>query len=158
MALYALKIYASRSCVVSPLAINTSEYSLKRHLAVCSKRFSEYDDNEPVNESHKQIPRFASFKNDDDYASDNKALMPMQEDDDLYLQTINSDNERHSNVGSIADHNSNDDSSNVTLNDDWFSNDEKEKEQYDLDEWFEEQMDIDENGSEQSTGKDYNFV
>jgi len=40
----------------------TSEYSLKRPLAVCSKRFSAYDDNEPVNESDKQTPRFASFK------------------------------------------------------------------------------------------------
>jgi len=61
----------------------TSEYSLKRHLAVCSKRFSAYDDNEPVNESDKQIPRFASLKNDDDDDdSDNKDNMPMQEDDD----------------------------------------------------------------------------
>ena len=45
----------------------TSEYSLKGHLAVCSKRFSAYDVNEQVNESDKQIPRFASLKNDGDY-------------------------------------------------------------------------------------------
>ena len=51
----------------------TSEYNLKRHLAVCSKRFSAYF-NEQVNESDKQIPRFASLKNDDDYDSDNKEL------------------------------------------------------------------------------------
>ncbi len=55
----------------------TSEQSLKRHLAVCSKRFSAYDVNEPVNKSDKQIPRFASLKNDDDNDSDNKYLMPM---------------------------------------------------------------------------------
>ncbi len=30
--------------------------------------------------------------------------MPMQEDDDLYIENINSDNERDSNVGSIAYH------------------------------------------------------
>jgi len=71
-------------------------------LAVCSKRFSAYF-NEQVNESGMQSPRFASLKNDDDYDSDNKSLMPMQEDDDLYIETINSDNERDSNVGSIAD-------------------------------------------------------
>ena len=64
----------------------TSEYSLKRHLAVCSKRFSAYF-NEQVNESDMQIPRFASLKNDDDFDSDNKVLMPMQEDDDLYIET-----------------------------------------------------------------------
>jgi len=40
----------------------TSEYSLKRYLAACSKRFSAYDVNEPVNESDKQIPMFASLK------------------------------------------------------------------------------------------------
>jgi len=33
----------------------TSEYRFKRHLAVCSKRFSAYV-NEPVNESDRQIP------------------------------------------------------------------------------------------------------
>jgi len=91
---------------------------LKRHLAVCSKRFSAYDDNEPVNESDKQIPRFASLKNDDDYDNDNKDLMPMQEDDDAYIQNFNSDHERNSNVGSIADQNSDDESSNRTLKDD----------------------------------------
>jgi len=32
--------------------------------------------------------------------------MPMQEDDDLYIENINSDNERDSNVGGIAYHNS----------------------------------------------------
>ena len=53
----------------------TSEANLKRHLAVCSKRFSA-DFNEQVNESDMQIPRFASLKNDDNYDSDNKALMP----------------------------------------------------------------------------------
>jgi len=55
-----------------------SEYSLKRHLAVCCKRFTAHDVNDPVNESDKQIPRFSSFKNDDDYDSDSKENMPMQ--------------------------------------------------------------------------------
>ena len=87
----------------------TSEYSLKRHLAVCSKRYSAYV-NEPVNESDKQIPRFASLKNDDDYDSDNKDNMSMQEDNDAYIQNFNSDNETDSNVGIIADHNSDDES------------------------------------------------
>ncbi len=35
-----------------------------------------------------QIPRYASLRNDDDYDSDNKALMPMQDDDDLSIQTM----------------------------------------------------------------------
>jgi len=85
-------------------------------LPVCSKRYSEYF-NEQVNESDRQIPRFASLKNDDDFDSDNKALMPMQEDDDLYIENINSGNERDSSVGSIADHISDDESAHVTLND-----------------------------------------
>ena len=34
----------------------------------------------------------------------------MQENDDLYNENINSDNERDSNVGSIAYHNTDDDS------------------------------------------------
>ena len=34
----------------------------------------------------------------------------MQEDDDAYIQNFNSDNERDSNVGSIADQNSDDES------------------------------------------------
>jgi len=55
-----------------------------------------------------QIPRFASLKNDDDYDSDNKALLPMQEDDDAYIQTINSDNERNSDVGRIPYSNTDD--------------------------------------------------
>ncbi len=38
--------------------------------------------------------------------------MPMQEDDDLYIENINSDNERDINVGSIAYHNTDDDSAN----------------------------------------------
>ena len=64
-----------------------------------------------------QIPRYASLRNDDDYDSDNKALMPMQEHDDLYIENTNSDNERDSHVGSIAYHNSDDDSANGTLHD-----------------------------------------
>jgi len=46
-----------------------------------------------------QIPRFCFIKNDDDYNSNNKALMPMQDDDDLYIKAINSDDETDSNVG-----------------------------------------------------------
>jgi len=57
---------------------------LKGILALCSKWFSA-DFSEQVIEPDMQIPRFASLKNDDDYDSDNKALMPMQEDDDLYI-------------------------------------------------------------------------
>jgi len=60
-------------------------------LAVFSKRFSA-DFNEQVIESDMQIPRFASLTNDD-YDSDNKALMPMQDNDDLYIENVNSDNE-----------------------------------------------------------------
>ena len=84
----------------------------------------------------------------------------MQENDDLYNENINSDNERDSNVGSIAYHNKDDDSANGTLNDESSrtTNDEEEEEQYDFDEWFEGQMDIHENGSEKSTGKEDNFV
>jgi len=52
----------------------TSEYSLKRHLAVCPKQNSAYDVNELFNESDKQIPRFASLKNDDNYDSNNNDL------------------------------------------------------------------------------------
>ena len=44
--------------------------------------------------------------------------MPMQEDDDVYIQNLNSDNETDSIVGIIADHNSDDESTNKTLNDD----------------------------------------
>ena len=93
-------------------------------MAVCSKRFSAYDVNEPVNESDKQIPRFASLKNDDDY----KDSMPMQEDDDAYIQNFNLDNETDSNVGIIADHNTDDKITNKTLNDDSSTifNDEEE--------------------------------
>ena len=61
-------------------------------MAVFSKRFSA-DFNEQVIESDMQIPRFASLTNDDDYDSDNKALMPMQDNDDLYIENVNSDNE-----------------------------------------------------------------
>jgi len=95
-------------CTFCGTADCTSEYSLKRHLAACSKRFTAYDDDKPVNESDKQIPRFASFKNDDDYDSDNKDNMHMQEDDDAYIQNFNSDNESDSNVGIIADQMEND--------------------------------------------------
>ena len=111
---------------------------------------------QPVNESDWQIPRFASLKNDDEYDSDKKALMPMQEDDDSYIENINSDNERDSNVDNMADQNSDDDSASRTLNDDssTISNDEEEEEQHDFDEWFEEQMDIHENTSEKSTVKE----
>jgi len=138
----------------------TSEYSLKRHLAACSKRFTAYDDDESVNESDKQIPRFASLKNDDDYDSDSKDNMPMQEDDEEYIQKDDSDNDTASTVGIIANHNSDDDSSNKSLNDDssTISNDEEEGDQYDFDEWFEEQMDIHDNKSEKSSGKEDNFV
>jgi len=129
-------------------------------LAVCSKRFSAYDDNEPVNESDKQIPRFASLKNDNDYDSNNKDLMPMQEDDDAYIQNFNSDNESDINVGSIADQNSDDESTNRSLRDDSSTifNDEEEGKQYDFDEWFEKQMDIHDNISEKFSGKGDNFV
>jgi len=138
----------------------TSEYSLTRHLAVCSKRFTAYDDDESVNESDKKIPRFASLKNDDDYDSDSKDKMPMQEDDDAYIQNFNSDNDTDSNVGIIANHNTDDENTNKTLNDDssTIGNDEEEGEQYDLDEWFEEQMDNYDNKSEKSSGKEDNFV
>ena len=83
----------------------------------------------------------------------------MQEDDDLYIENINSDNERYCNVGSIAYHNTDDDSANGTLHDEptSTSNDEEEEKQYDFDEWFEEQMDIHENGSENSSGKEDNL-
>jgi len=84
----------------------TSEYNLKRHVAACSKRFTAYDDDESVNESDKKIPRFASLKNDEDYESDNNNHMPMEEDDDAYIENFNSDNERDSNVGIIGDHQS----------------------------------------------------
>jgi len=82
--------------------------------------------------------------------------MPMQEDDDLYIETINSDKETDNYMGSIPYHNTDDDSANWTLHDEpsRTSNDEKEEEQYDFDEWFEEQMDIHENGSESSSGKE----
>ena len=138
----------------------TSEYNLKRHVAACSKRFTAYDDDESVNESDKKIPRFASLKNDDDYESDNNNHMPMEEDDDAYIENFNSDNERDSNVGIIGDENSDDESSNRTLNDDssTICNDEEEEEQYDFDEWFEEQKNIHENRSEKSNDKEDNFV
>ena len=138
----------------------TSEYSLKRHLAACSKRFTAYDDDESVNESHKKIPRFASLKNDDDYDSDNNNHMPMEEDDDACIENFNSDNERDSHVGIIGDLNSDDESTNRTLNDDssTISNDEEEGEQYDFDEWFEEQMDIHDNKLEKSNDKEDSFV
>jgi len=61
----------------------TSEYSLKRHLAVCSKKFNAYNVNVPVHESDMQIPRFASLKNDADYDSENQNIMPMQGKDDI---------------------------------------------------------------------------
>ena len=117
-------------------------------------------DDESINESDKKIPRFASLKNDDDYDSDSKDNMPMQEDDDEYIQKLNSDNETDSNVGIIADHNSVDESTNKTLNDDSSTiyNDQEEGEHYDFDEWFEEQMDIHDNKSEKSSGKEDNFV
>jgi len=38
-----------------------------------------------------QIPWFASLINDDDYDSDNKEFMPLQDTDNSYIQTINSD-------------------------------------------------------------------
>ena len=62
-----LKVMADLVCTFCGTTDCTSEYSLKRHLAACSKRFTAYDDDESVNESDKQIPRFASLKNDDDY-------------------------------------------------------------------------------------------
>jgi len=82
----------------------------------------------------------------------------MQEDDDAYIQNFNSDNESDSNVGIIADQNSDDESTNKTLNDDssTISNNEEEGEQYDFDEWFEEQMDIHDNISEKSSGREDN--
>ena len=85
-----------------------------------------------------------------------KDNMPMQEDDDAYIQNFNSDNDTDSNVGIIANHNSDDESTNKTLNDDSsaISNDEEEGEQFDFDEWFEEQMDIHDNKSENSSGKE----
>ena len=51
----------------------------EKAFAICSKRYNAYYDDESVNKSDKQIPRFASLKNDDDYDSDNKDNMPMQE-------------------------------------------------------------------------------
>jgi len=128
-------------------------------LAVCSKRFSAYHVNEPVIESDKHIPRFASLKNDD-YDSDNKALMPIEEDDDFYIQTINSDNERDSDGNSIPYNTTDDDSTNGSFHEEptRISDDEKVEDQYDFDEWFEEQMDVNENGSEKSTGKEDYFV
>jgi len=106
-----------------------------------------------------QIPRFASLKNDDDDDdSDRKDLMPMQEDDDFCIQTINSDNESGIVVDSIHYQNRDDDSDNETLHEEpkGTPDDEEEKELYDFDEWFEEQMDIHEN--RKITGKDDNFV
>jgi len=123
----------------------TSEYSLKRHLAVCSKRFSAYHVNEPVIESDKHIPRFASLKNDDDYDNDNENVMLMQDEDD---------------IGILHDHNIDDESSYDIVNDvsSTSSDYEEEKVQYDFDDWFIEQMDIQDNKSEESTGKEDNFV
>ena len=62
-------------------------------------------------------------------------------------------------MGSIADKNSDDESTNKILNDDssTISNNEEEGEQYDFDEWFEEQMDIHDNVSEKFSGKEDNF-
>jgi len=56
--------------------------------------------------------------------------------------------------------NSDDASTNKTLNDDssTISIDEEEGDLYDFDEWFEEQMDIHDNKSGKSSGKEDNFV
>jgi len=91
---------------------------------------------------------------------DSKDNMPMQEEDEEYIQKYNSDNDTASTIGIIANHNSDDDSSNKSLNDDssTISNDEEEGDQYDFDEWFEEQMDNHDNKSEKSSGKEDNFV
>jgi len=59
-------------------------------LAVCAKNAVNLNDQ--VIESDMQITRFASLNNDDDYDSDSKELMPMQNDDDVFqpsIQTIN---------------------------------------------------------------------
>jgi len=48
-----LKVMANLVCTFCGKIDSTSEYALKRHLAVCSKRFSAYGVNEPVNESDK---------------------------------------------------------------------------------------------------------
>ena len=76
------------------------------------------------------------------------------------FKNIIPDNDTASTVGIIANHNSDDESTNKTLNDDssTISNDEEEGEQYDFDEWFEEQMDNHDNKSEKSSGKEDNFV
>jgi len=84
----------------------------------------------------------------------------MQDDGDLYFETINADNETDNHVGSIPYHDTDNDSDNGTLHDELTitSNDEEEEEQNDSDQWFEEQMDIHENGSENASGKEDNFV
>jgi len=97
----------------------TSEYSFKRHLAVCTKRFNAYNAHVPVHESDMQIPGFASLKNDADYESDNQNIMPMQGEDD---------------VGILHQHNIDDESNYDILNDDSSTSldDEEVKVQYDL--------------------------
>ncbi len=114
-------------------------------MAVCSNRFFAYNVNEPVIESDKQIRRFASLKNDDDYDSDNQNIMPMQGEDDVDI---------------LHDYNNDDESNYDILNDvsSTSSDDEEAKVQYDFDDWFIEQMDIHDNKSEESTGKEDNFV
>jgi len=84
----------------------------------------------------------------------------MQEDNGFYIQTINSDNGRDSDVDKISYYNTDDDSANGTFHEEptRTSDDEEEVEQYDFDDWFAEQMEIHENGSEKSTGKENSFV
>jgi len=78
----------------------------------------------------------------------------------MHNSNFNSDNESDINVGSIADQNSDDESTNRSLRDDSSTifNDEEEGKQYDFDEWFEKQMDIHDNISEKFSGKGDNFV
>jgi len=73
-----------------------------------------------MNKLLNQICRFPGllFKNDDDYDSDNKTLMPMQDHGDFDIQNINSDNETDSVVDSITYQNIDDDSDYRTLHED----------------------------------------
>jgi len=86
--------------------------------------------------------QFASLKNDDDYDSDNKELMPVPDDDDFYIKTINSDSEFNNSVDIIPYQKKDDDSDNETLHEKPKGDSDDEEEQFDFDEWFGEQMDI----------------
>jgi len=67
----------------------------------------------------------------------------MQDDGDVYIPTINSDNESGTFVDNSSYQNKDDDSDNETLHEEpkGKSDDEEEEEQFEFDEWFVEEMD-----------------